>query len=98
MHHHRRQFLTVLLLGLNATLMPAHAAPPLKTLLMLDFELIDDTGDASALPAQNARMEMISTQLRKEFSDKQLYAVLDRAPVQAMIDEQRSRFKLYDCN
>ncbi|WP_162256944.1 DUF3280 domain-containing protein [Noviherbaspirillum sp. Root189] len=70
----------------------------MKTLLMLDFEMIDETGDTSALPAQNARLEIISQQLSNEFHQKQLYTILDRAPVQAMIDEQRSRFKLNDCN
>jgi hypothetical protein len=97
----RRHFLllTVLLLGLSvAYSIRAQTAPPLKTLLMLDFEIIDETGDISAEPAQNARLEMISRQLRQQFRDKQLYAVLDRAPVQPMIDQQRGRFKLYDCN
>lgn len=92
--------LQCLLAGLGAaySLHVQAADPPLKTLLMLDFEIIDQTGDTSAVPAQNARLEMISKQLQQEFSEKQFYAVLDRAPVQAMIDEQRSRFKLYDCN
>jgi hypothetical protein len=77
----------------------ALANPSLKSLLMLDFEIIDDTGDASAIPAQNARLDMISRQLRQEFGEKQFYTVLDRTSVQAMIDDHRKRFNyLHDCN
>lgn len=94
-----RSLLGGLALGLAAAYpLPVRANPPLKTLLMLDFEMIDETGDASAVPAQDARLDMISKQLRDEFSAHQLYAVLDRAPVQGLIDAQRSRFRLYDCN
>jgi hypothetical protein len=81
-----------------ASPLPVRAEQPLKTLLMLDFEIIDSTGDASAVPAQNARLEMISRQLREAFIDKKFYRVVDRAPVQRKLDEQRARFKLYDCN
>lgn len=76
----------------------AWAEPPLKTLLMLDFEIIDHTGDNAAMPAQAARLDMISRQLRNEFQEKRLYQVLDRTQVQALIDQQRSRFNLNDCN
>jgi hypothetical protein len=78
--------------------LPVHADPPQKTLLMLDFEIIDDTGDATMVEAQKARLAMISKQLHDQFAEKQFYKVLDRAPAQAMIDELRDRFKLYDCN
>jgi hypothetical protein len=76
----------------------AQADPALKTLLMLDFEIIRPTEDPSAVSAENARLEMISKQLRQEFIDRNFYAVLDRAPLQGRLDDLRARFRLYDCN
>ncbi|WP_194723674.1 DUF3280 domain-containing protein [Noviherbaspirillum malthae] len=74
------------------------ADPPLKTLLMLDFEIIDHTGDEASVRAQIARLDLISKQLRKEFQERQFYALVDRAPIQPLIDQQRSRFDLHECN
>lgn len=80
-----------------APLQAADNDPP-KTLLMLDFEIIDHTEDPTAVAPQAERLQLISRQLRQEFIDNRLYTVLDRAPVQQMVDRERARFKLYDCN
>lgn len=95
--HWRRRCLMLLL----APLIPlaAQAADaPLKSIVMLDFELIDPTLDRASDEAQRARLAMISRLLRQQFIDKGFYRVLDSAPRQAMIDDLKSRFRLYDCN
>ncbi len=77
----------------------AHAADePLKTIVLLDFELIDGTLDRAADEAQQERLKKISQALRQEFTDRHLYTVLDNAPAQALITDLKGRFKLYDCN
>ena len=71
---------------------------PLKTIVLLDFELIDGTLDRAADEAQQERLKKISEALRQEFIDRHLYTVLDTAPAQALITDLKGRFKLYDCN
>jgi hypothetical protein len=74
------------------------ADAPLKTIVLLDFELIDGTLDRAADEAQQERLKKISQALRQEFTDRHLYTVLDNAPAQALITDLKGRFKLYDCN
>jgi hypothetical protein len=74
------------------------ADAPLKTIVLLDFELIDGTLDRAADEAQQERLKKISEALRQEFTDRHLYTVLDNAPAQALITDLKGRFKLYDCN
>ena len=77
----------------------AHGADaPLKSIVLLDFELIDGTLDRAADDAQRDRLQTISRALRQEFSDRHFYKVLDNTPQQALIRDMESRFKLYDCN
>jgi hypothetical protein len=71
---------------------------PLKTIVLLDFELIDGTLDRAADEAQQERLKKISQALRQEFTDRHLYTVLDNAPAAALIADLKGRFKLYDCN
>ena len=73
-------------------------AAPLKTIVMLDFELIDDTLETAKDAAQKARLGMISQQLRAAFADNKLYQVLDNAPAAALIEDLSGRFALHDCN
>lgn len=74
------------------------ADAPLKTIVLLDFELIDDTLDRASDAVQRERLQKISDALRREFSDRHFYAVLDNRPQAALITDLRGRFKLYDCN
>jgi hypothetical protein len=79
-------------------LLPAQAADaPLKSIVLLDFELIDSGLDHSADDAQRQRLQAISQALREEFIARHLYTVLDNAPAAAMIADYKARFKLYDC-
>lgn len=93
--------LAMLLAALLLLLSPvaARAADaPLKRIVMLDFELIDPTLDRASDEAQRERLKKISSLLRQQFIDKGFYQVLDTDPQQAMVDDLKSRFKLYDCN
>jgi hypothetical protein len=85
-------------LSLLSPLSARAADAPLKTIVLLDFELIDGTLDRAADEAQQERLKKISQALRQEFIDRHLYTVLDNAPAQALITDLKGRFKLYDCN
>jgi hypothetical protein len=88
----------VVAIGLLVPL-PAQAADaPLKTIVLLDFELIDGTLDRASDAAQQERLKKISQALRQEFIDRHLYTVLDNTPAEALITDLGGRFKLYDCN
>ena len=81
-----------------APAIPAKTGAPLKTIAMLDFELIDDTLETAKDAAQKARLTMISQQLRAAFAENNFYQVLDNAPAAALIDDLSNRFALHDCN
>ena len=74
------------------------ADAPLKTIVLLDFELIDGTLDRASDEAQRERLKNISEALRQEFIDRRFYTVLDNRPQEALITDLKGRFKLYDCN
>ena len=74
----------------------AQASP--KTIALMKFELVDDTGDRASDEAQRVRLALISQQLRVAFTENRLYTVVDNAPAAALIDDLESRLALYDCN
>lgn len=87
--------LALLCLGL----LPAGAvAEPatLKTLAVLDFELIDDTYDKT--DPETRRLAMIGEQLRRELSAAGLYAVVDTTAAAAMVARMRQSQDLHDCS
>ncbi len=75
----------------------AHAGP-VKTISVLDFEIIDDSGDQASVPAQRERLKMISRQLREELDRAGLCRVLDNGPAQALIDRYQASQELRQCN
>jgi len=78
---------------------PAEA--PLKTLLMLEFELIDETRPRELPPAapERDRLAKISGQLRAEFQANRFYAVLDPDRHAAAIERAQANYHyLHDCN
>ena len=83
---------------LAAALFAASAQESLKTIALMKFELVDDTGDRASDEAQKVRLAMISEQLRIAFSESRLYAVVDNAPAAALIDDLESRLALHECN
>jgi hypothetical protein len=70
---------------------------PLKKVLMLDFELIDDQAPEVPFPESPARLAMISRRLREAFSRERLYEVVDAAPVADMIEGTRKTQNLLSC-
>ncbi|MDB5759475.1 MAG: hypothetical protein JWM30_2764 [Burkholderia sp.] len=80
-------------------LLPALAGgAPLKTIVLLDFELVDTGLDHASDAAQRERLQAISKVLRQEFIDRHFYTVLDNKPAAALIADLGSRFTLHDCN
>lgn len=78
---------------------PAMSADaPLKKLVMLDFQLVDQTQDQVADPAQTKRLEKASATLRQEFDRRRLYQVVDQAPAQPLISDLASRYSLLECD
>jgi hypothetical protein len=71
---------------------------PLKRLLMLDFELLDDQKGVVPFPEQEARLAMISQRLRKALIEEGLYDVIDSAPVAQLIRTEAARQSLLRCN
>ena len=76
----------------------AAAQPPLKKLLMLEFELIDDQKDVVPFPEQKARLAMASQRLREALIEEDLYDVIDSAPVAELIRTEAARQSLLRCN
>ena len=71
---------------------------PEKSIAMMDFELIDETGDDSKSQAQQARLQAITRQLKSAFETEHLYRVVDTTPAKALITDLQNRFSLHDCN
>ena len=76
----------------------AAAQPPLKKLLMLEFELIDDQKDVVPFPEKEARLAMASQRLREALIEEKLYDVVDSAPVAELIRTEAARQSLLRCN
>ena len=103
---------TALGLGLaGAALVPARAgAPdggggsaqrPLRSLAVLDVELIDDHATESTRAATEARLPRATAQLRQELAAHHLYRVVDAAPARALQqqlrDQQEYLHRCSDC-
>jgi Protein of unknown function (DUF2380) len=92
--------IVILFLLVGVVCLPARAQDKqLKSLAMLEFEIVDDTLDYDAIPAQKQRLKLISQQLRDEFEQKKFYKVLSNEPAAALIADYQSKVKyLYGCN
>lgn len=102
MRHSRRSALAGLLSAVGAATLavafPALAEPPLKKLLIFEFELIDDQKGVVPFPEQEARLAMVSQRLREAFIRERLYDVIDSAPVASLIRAEEERQSLLECN
>lgn len=74
------------------------AEGPLKRLVMLDFELVDETQDRTNDAAQSRRLEKASATLRQEFDRRGLYQVIDQTPARSLIQDLASRYSLLECD
>ena len=57
---------------------PAPAA--LRSIAVLDFELVDEQNNPLTKAAQVVRLHLVSQQLRQELAERQLYRVMETAP------------------
>lgn len=78
--------------------MVSAAERPVQTIAIMDFELLDNTGETAKDAEQKLRLALITRELRQAFDDKHLYTVIDNAPAAALITELQNRFQLYSCN
>ena len=83
--------------ALSATCAPSGGAE-LKSIAILDFELIDDQHELAPATSEYQRLAVIREQLQQAFTANQLYRVVDTAPAQALIAQSRARTALRDCN
>jgi Protein of unknown function (DUF2380) len=84
--------------AMAAALFAASAQESPRKIALLQFELVDDTGDRASENAQKVRLELISQQLRDAFTENKLYTVLDNAPAAALIADLEKGYALHDCN
>lgn len=77
---------------------PTVTSTKLKSIAIMDFELIDDTRDSAREAAQNIRLAAINQQLRTAFAHNHLYNVVDNASATPLIADLSSRLALHDCN
>jgi Protein of unknown function (DUF2380) len=86
--------LALLLTGAMAFAEPAG----LRTIAILDFELIDDQQALAPATVEYERLKTISNQLREEFAKNHFYAVVDNTPAAALIKRFQSTQTLRSCN
>ncbi len=78
-----------------------HAAAEPQTIAVLDCTLVDDNAeynDAQTNKIQQARIAMISDELRSQLRERQLYKVADNAPAADMIAKLGATQDLDACN
>jgi hypothetical protein len=79
----------------------AHAVAAPQTIAVIDCTLIDDNAaynDAQTNRIQQARISMISNDLRSQLRDRQLYRVADNAPASDMIARFGASQEMDACN
>ena len=70
------------MLAKGQTQLPASGAAPgnLRSVAVLDFELVDEQNNPLTKAAQVVRLRTVSQQLRQELAERQLYRVVETAP------------------
>ncbi len=79
---------------------PDGATPgPLRSLAVLDFELVDDQNNPLTKAVQEVRLRSATSQLQQELAQRQLYRVVDPAPSEELQRKLRSQQEfLYRCD
>ena len=93
-----RRLLRVVLCAALASTCAAVSGAALKSIAILDFELVDDQHELAPATGEYQRLAVIREQLAQAFAAHQLYRVVDTSPAQALIAQARSRTALRDCN
>src|SRR6202158_1864523 len=87
----------ILCLALWISHAQAHGAE-LKTIAILDFDLVDDQHELSPATVEYQRLRSIRDQLQEEFAESQLYRVVDLGPASELIKKYQSEVQLHACN
>ncbi len=88
-----------LLLALALVASPAFAeTQALRTLVVLDFDLLDDQRDTVPDLTLGPRMASIREQLAEALVREHLYTVLDNAPASDFIERLKATQDLHSCN
>ena len=87
--------------------LPVHAqagdatAETLRSLAVLDFEIVDDQNNPLTKAAQEVRLRNVTLQLQRELAYRQLYRVVDPTPSQALQrglrEQQEFLYRCDDC-
>ncbi len=89
---------TLLIAWLLAASCAGNAAGPRRSVLVLDFELIDEQADVTPFPEAEARLAMVAERLRRALAEQDIYRVADPAPIAADIEAaRRNNYTLIDC-
>jgi len=96
--HSLRFAMRALLCGALLAAAPQLHGTELKTIAILDFDLVDDQRELAPATVEYQRLPVIRDQLQQAFTVNQLYRVVDVAPAAALIETYRSRTQLRDCN
>ena len=74
-------------------------ASALRSLTVLDFELVDDQNNPLTKAAQVLRLRNATAQLQRELTEQSLYRIVDPAPSQALQGRLREQQEfLYRCD
>ena len=76
---------------------PAHGAG-LKSIAILDFDLVDDQHELAPATVEYQRLRVIRDQLQRELAERQLYRVVDVGPASELIRKYQSETQLRACN
>ena len=79
----------------------AAARSPLRSLAVLDFELVDEQNNPLTKAAQEVRLHNATLQLQRELAEQQLYRVVDPAPSEVLqrtlASQQAFLYRCDDC-
>lgn len=87
-----------LLLSIAVTLPVRAADNDLKSIAILDFELLDEMRDTAPATVEYQRLVVARDQLAEAFSTAGLYRVVDLAPAAELMKRLKSEQRLHECN
>jgi hypothetical protein len=87
-----------LLLGIAAAFPASAADNDLKSIAILDFELIDEMRDMAPATVEYQRLVVVRDQLAEAFAKEGLYRVVDLAPAAELMKRLKSEQRLHECN
>ena len=76
-------------------------AEPLKSIAVMDCEILDDTrqyNSSEVNDAQDKRLKSITEELKRELAARALYTVLDSSTASDRIETVKTRETFYGCN